>query len=141
VSLSCTMASPRSRTCCGSSRKISIVDFIERGLQRSRWQPYSVVGDVVKDSEARAVQFSLRLEDNFIESVAFRVSFCVTLIAYCELIAEWATGTTLQRAANIRLEDVATAFACVPPQKRDIAQLAKAAFSSAIRKAVEGELK
>lgn len=139
--VSCATDPLRGEACCGSFSRVSIIDYIERGLQRRRWEPHSIVGDVVKDSEGRAVQFSLQLEDDLIESVAFRVSFCVTLIAYCELIAEWATGTTLQRAARIRPADVAASLSCVPPQKRDLVQLAKEGFSSVIRKAFEGEPK
>jgi NifU-like protein involved in Fe-S cluster formation len=83
-------------------------------------------------------QFSVQLDDGVIESVSFKASFCVTLIAYCELLAEWATGATLRRASGIRPADLAVALTCVPPDKRDCAMLAKAALSSAIQTTLEG---
>jgi len=129
---------PGSGSCCGSSHGVSILDYIERGLVRNRSEPLPVIGDVLRDSHGRMAQFSVQLDDGVIESVSFKASFCVTLIAYCELLAEWATGATLRRAAGIRPADLAVALTCVPPDKRDCAMLAKAALSSAIQTTLEG---
>ncbi len=132
---------PSGGPCCGSSRRVSILDYIERGMRMNRSEPLAVVGKKVSAPDGVMAQFSLRLDDDVIESASFKVSFCTTLIAYCAVLSEWATGATLQRAARIPPADLAAALVGVPPQKRDRAVIAKAALLSAIQKALEGDSK
>jgi NifU-like protein involved in Fe-S cluster formation len=91
------------------------------------------VGTWIRDQESRIVRFSVQIRDGVIDEVRFNASFCVSLIAYCEVLAEWATGTVSEHAARIRPADLTAALACVPPYKRHLAGLATEALSSAIQ--------
>jgi NifU-like protein involved in Fe-S cluster formation len=59
-----------------------------------------VVGAAREDHEGRFARFSLRVENEVITDVRFQASSCVTLIAYCEVAAEWVTGQTLPAAVR-----------------------------------------
>ena len=128
--------------CCASSPRISILDYIDRGLMRNRREPLPIIGDVQRDRSGRAAQFSLQVENDVIHALSFKVSTCVTLVAYCELLAEWVTGLTLREAATrARPAELAVAFPGVPALKRDRALLATAALQASILKALERESK
>lgn len=124
-------------TCCTSSH-LSLIDYLERGLRRRREPAYSVVGEVRRDHEGRTAQFSVQLNDTVIQSVSFKTSSCATLIAYCEVLAQWATGLTLQAAVRVRPPQLLAALPSVPAYKRYCAILATAAFLSVVQTAVQG---
>lgn len=124
--------------CCGSAR-MSVIDYLERGLRRKLQNALPIVGEVRRDPDGRQVQFSLRLDGRAIQCVSFKSSSCVTLIAYCEVIAEWATGLTIEAAMRLRPKQVTAALPYVPPYKRELALPATAALLSAVQEAAEGE--
>lgn len=124
--------------CCGGSPN-SIIDYIERGFHRRREPPCPIVGEVRRDHEGRTAQFSLRLDGSLIQSVTFRVSSCVTLMVYCEFLAEWVTGLTTEAAGRFRPAQLMAALPLVPPYKRIRAVLATAALLSAIQESNPGE--
>lgn len=117
-----------------------MTDYIERGLRRRLAPPLPIAGDSRQDDDGRFVSFSVRVEDGVITDVAFDATVCVTLIAYCEVAAEWATGLTVPAAARrIRPLDLARALPHVPPEKRDRALLAsQALMATVVRSAREG---
>jgi NifU-like protein involved in Fe-S cluster formation len=96
-----------------------------------------VVGAVREDDEGRFARFSLRVDGDMIVDVRFQVSPCVTLVAYCELAADLATGQTLAGAASrVRPVDLSGALPHVPAAKRARALLASQALTAAIVTAV-----
>jgi NifU-like protein involved in Fe-S cluster formation len=92
-----------------------------------------VVGAVREDDEGRFARFSLRIDGDVITDVRFQVSPCVTLVAYCELAAEWVTGQTLPAVARrIRAADLAAELPLVPVAKRARALLASQALIASL---------
>jgi hypothetical protein len=74
--------------------------------------------------------------DGVIADVPFEATTCVTLVAYCEVAAEWATGLTVLAAAQrVRVRALVTALAPVPASKRQRAPLAALALSAALAEA------
>ncbi len=126
--------------CCGApSRPPAIIDYIGRGLARRRLPPLPVGGDARVDREGRRVRFTLGVAEGVITAVAFEVTSCVTLIAYCERLAEIVTGLPLDRAGEHTDASVLAAdLPQVPPYKRNLSQLAAAGLRSALRHAIKG---
>jgi NifU-like N terminal domain len=120
--------------CCGqSTRPPTLSDYIERGLRRRRAGPLPIVGEVRRDGDGRFAQFSVRMNDGVITDVAFDATTCVTLVAYCEVTAEWVTGHTVSAAAQrVRLHELARALPLVPEAKRDRALLAVQAVMATV---------
>ncbi len=116
----------RGSRCCGQSvRPPTLTDYIDRGLRRRRADRLPIVGDVRRDDAGRFARFSVRVTDGVITDVAFEATTCVTLVAYCELAAEWTAGLPVQAAAHrIRLQDLVAALPLVPAGKRHRARLA-----------------
>jgi NifU-like N terminal domain len=108
-------------------------DYIDRGLRRSRAPLLPVVGAARVDPEGRFARFSLRVENEVITDVRFQASPCVTLVAYCEVAAEWVTGQTLPAAARrVRPTDLSVELPLVPAAKRARALLASQALIATI---------
>jgi hypothetical protein len=112
--------------CCGgATRPLTLSDYIDRGLRRRRAARLPLVGDVRRDRDDRFVRFSVRITDGVIDAVAFEATMCVTLIAYCEVAAMWATGLTVAAAARrIRPDALVEALPAVPVGTRHRALLA-----------------
>jgi len=108
-------------------------DYIDRGLRRIRRPILPIVGAPCQDDEGRFARFSLRLEGEIITEVGFQSSPCVTLVAYCELAAQWVTGHTLPAAARrVGPFDLSLELPQVPAVKRDRALLASRALFATI---------
>jgi hypothetical protein len=119
--------------CCGSRRRLTMSDYIDRGLRRSRSPVLPVVGAACEDDDGRFARFSLQVEGDVISDVRFQASPCVTLVAYCEVAAEWVTGQTLPAAARrIRAADLSSELPLVPAAKRARALLASQALIASI---------
>jgi hypothetical protein len=123
-------SSPGPAVCCGGAgRPLTMTDYIDRGLRRRRVAPLPIVGPGCRDAEGRFARFSLRLADGVVADVAFEATTCITLVAYCELAAEWATGLRLEATiARLRDDALAAALPLVPPFRRDRAGLAALAW-------------
>jgi hypothetical protein len=136
----------RPPACCGggsnSGRPPSVSDCFDRGLRRRRRAPLPIEGQARADGNGLSAAFSIRLHDDdgagTIGDAGFRADTCVTLIAYCERLAELATGRTLDAAARLSPTDLVAALAGVPPLKQDRATLAVAAFRTALAAARGG---
>ncbi len=128
--------------CCGrSTRPPTLSDYIERGLRRRRTGPLPIVGDVRHDDDGRFAQFSVRMSDGVIADVAFDATTCVTLVAYCEVAAEWVTGLTVKAAAHrVRLHELAGALPLVPDEKRHRAVLAVQAVMATVTESARRQL-
>jgi hypothetical protein len=126
----------RSRCCGGSTRPPTLTDYIDRGLRRRRAAPLPIAGAVRRDDAGRFARFSLRVTDGVISDVAFEATTCVTLVAYCEVAAEWVTGLTLPAAARrLELRELLAELPLVPESKRPRALLAAHALLATV---VEG---
>jgi NifU-like protein involved in Fe-S cluster formation len=92
-----------------------------------------IAGAVRRDDAGRFARFSLRVTDGTITEVAFEATTCVTLVAYCEVAAEWATGLTIGAAAQrMRVPELVAALPLVPASKRQRALLAAQAALAAV---------
>lgn len=130
---------PEGCACCGTSARVTLSECIERGLKRNRREPLPVVGhERTNDDDLRA-QFSLRIEEGVIQDVSFKVTTCVALVAYSELIAECVTGVMLGEATGrIRPAALVEALPGVPSAKHNRALLATNAWLAAVLAATEG---
>lgn len=123
--------------CCGggnAGRPLSVSDCFDCGLRRRRRAPLPIEGHARSDGNGLSAAFSIRLCDggDTIGDVGFRADTCVTLIAYCERLAELATGRSLGAAARLSAPDLVAELAGVPPLKQDRATLTVAAFRAAL---------
>ncbi len=126
--------------CCGSAaRSLTIIDHIERGLARRRRPPLPVAGDPQQDAEGRYVRFSLAVADGAVTAAGFEATTCVTLVAYCERLAELVTGCPVAGGAEwMQSVNLAASLPQVPPHKRCLSELAVAGLESALRRASKG---
>ncbi len=83
-------------------------------------------------------RFSLELGSDHITAASFQCSLCITLVAYCELLAETVEGLTLGEAVRISASALAARMPGVPGMKRDRAELALRALLSSVQKATLG---
>lgn len=132
--------------CCGGNgnvgRPLSVSDCFDRGLRRRRRAPLPIEAHARSDGNGLSAAFSIRLRDGggTIGDVGFRADTCVTLIAYCERLAELATGRSLDTAARLSAPDLVAELAGVPPLKQDRATLAVAAFRAALAACGDGSM-
>ncbi|MGE0604430.1 MAG: iron-sulfur cluster assembly scaffold protein, partial [Xanthobacteraceae bacterium] len=118
--------------CCGVSRRRNVSDCFDRGLRRNRTEPFAIAGKKITDANGLEAQFSLRIEHGLIEAVRFRVTSCVALTAYAEVLAEEAEKLSLSSAIAIAPQTLIDDLEGVPLFRRDRANLAVAALRSAI---------
>jgi NifU-like protein involved in Fe-S cluster formation len=119
-------------SCCSSIPRQTVSELFERGFRRSRAASLSIEGATCTDAEGNTARFSLDLKDGRIAAVGFHASACATLIAYSELVAEFATGLSSDVLTGVTAEDLITALPGVHPLKRGRAVLALAAFRAAL---------
>lgn len=79
--------------------------------------------------------FSLKLEGDHIADVSFRSTTCITLVAYCECLAEMVEGLTL-RDAVVASSGLSNRLSGVPIMKQHRAALAGSAFLAAVQEAL-----
>jgi NifU-like protein involved in Fe-S cluster formation len=118
--------------CCGVSRRRTVSDCFDRGLRRNRLEPFALAGETLRDANGLEARFSLRIEDGLIAAVRFRVTSCVALVAYSELLAEEAEKLSLGSALAISPQTLIADLEGVPLFRRDRANLAVASLRSAI---------
>jgi hypothetical protein len=122
--------------CCGVARRRTVSDCFDRGLRRNRLEPFALVGETLTDQNGLSAQFSLELDDSTIAAVRFKVTSCVALVAYAEVLAEEAVKLSLQSAAAIDPKIPIDTLEGVPVFRRDRANLAVRALRSAIQTAM-----
>src|SRR6186997_1315915 len=116
------------QACCGVAPRRNVSDLFDRGRHRSRQPPLAVEGDEHRDPNGLSARFSLATEDGRLARIGFRATTCITLVAYCELIAELMSGADIPRAARLSPAELMSELPDVPALKRDRAPLAIAAF-------------
>lgn len=118
--------------CCGVARRRSVSDCFDRGLRRNRAEPFVLAGETLRDANGLEAQFSLKIENDLIEAARFKVTSCVALTAYAEVLAEEAEKLSLTSANAITPLTLIDLLEGVPLFRRDRANLAVAALRSAI---------
>jgi NifU-like protein involved in Fe-S cluster formation len=121
--------------CCGTARRRTVSDCFDRGLRRNRAEPFEISGKTLRDANGLEAQFSLKIENGLIEAVRFRVTSCVALTAYSEVLAEEAEKLSLASAMAIAPQTLIETLEGVPLFRRDRASLAVSALRSAISNA------
>lgn len=119
-------------------RQLSAFEYLMRGFRRNGGPSLTIVGRIAHDGSGHTAQFSVDVEDGIIRAVAFKVSMCATLIAYCEFVAEGITGATLSQAAALTPDQVIAPLKGIPPHKHDCARLATTALHAAVETALYG---
>lgn len=127
------------QACCGGTAKKTVSGLFDRGYRRNRAAPLAVEGRELIGVDGLAARFSLDLEQDRIRAVNFRVTTCITLIAYCELIVETVAGQGAREAATLTETDLLEALPDVPLLKRDRAALAIDAFRAALAAALPSQ--
>jgi NifU-like protein involved in Fe-S cluster formation len=123
--------------CTSADRRLTVVDYFRLGQQRGkRSGTLPHVGEEVCGPLGLSVHFELAVERDVVTRVSFHASTCVTLVAYCELLAQRATGALLRDVLCLRAEELASALPGVPAHKRDRAWLATWAMQQAVAAAV-----
>jgi hypothetical protein len=118
--------------CCGVAARRSVSDCFDRGLRRNRLPPLEIEGPALRDANGLEARFSLTIEYGRIANVRFRVTSCVALVAYAEVLAEEAVVLSPQSAAAIAPSALIALLDGVPAFRRDRAGLATAALRAAI---------
>ncbi len=121
--------------CCGVARRRTVSDCFDRGLKRNRAEPLGIAGKKLTDANGLEAAFSLKIESGLIDAVRFKVTSCVALTAYAEVLAEEAEKLSLSSAMAITPLVLIDLLEGVPVFRRDRANLAVAALRSAIQQA------
>lgn len=121
--------------CCGVSRRRTVSDCFDRGLRRNRAEPFGIAGKTLRDANGLEAQFSLDIENGVVKAVRFKVTSCVALTAYAEVLAEEAEKLSLASAIAITPLTLIDLLEGVPIFRRDRANLAVAALRSAVHQA------
>jgi hypothetical protein len=121
--------------CCTTPRRTTS-ELCERGLRQNRREPLALSGPRVSDDNGLVAQFSLQCRGGLITAIRFKASTCATLLAYCELVAELASGRGFGELATLTPQLLVAELPDVPTIKRDRAVLAVTAFRSALAHAM-----
>ena len=121
--------------CCGVSRRRTVSDCFDRGLRRNRAEPFAIVGETLRDANGLQAQFSLDIENGIVKAVRFKVTACVALTAYAEVLAEEVEKLSLISAIAITPQTLIDDLEGIPLFRRDRANLVVAALRSAISNA------
>ena len=116
---------------------MTVLDYFNLGLQRGKHASLPHVGDEIQGPAGLTVRYQLRVEHGVVQQVSFKASTCVTLVAYCEMLAQWATGIPVRDAICICAKELADSLVGVPTCKRDRAWLAVQAMRQAVGAAIE----
>jgi len=119
--------------CCRSNPPRTVSDLFDRGHRRSRATSLPPETPLRTDHNGLSAGFVMAIENGTITQVGFKASTCVTLLAYCELIAETIEGQHATAADALSLAALIADLTGVPALKRDRAALAVNSFRSALR--------
>lgn len=120
----------------GAGARWQVQTCVDRGLRTRREPPLPTVGAWLENAEGLRARFSLRRDGRGrLMAVRFQCSACVTLIAYCQALAEHETGRPLAPSPVLEADQLALKVAGVPPFRQDRAALAVAAWRAALLQA------
>jgi hypothetical protein len=99
-----------------------------------------VRGDLIRSDKRLLAQFLLDVEQGRIRAASYKCTTCVTLMAYCELLAEALEGASLGEVMKLTPMELIVAVPGVPPNRHDRARLAVKAVRSAAERAGQGHI-
>jgi hypothetical protein len=126
------MNTERIMPCCRSAPPRTVSDLFDRGHRRSRSTSLAPETPLRTDPNGLSAWFVIEIENGTITAIGFKASTCVTLIAYCELIAEIIEGQDVTAAAALSPALLVANLTGVPALKRDRAVLAVNSFQAAL---------
>jgi len=91
------------------------------------------VGSVGNPADGDTVTIYLKIEDNVIKDVKFKVKGCPAAIASASMTTELAKGKTIEEGLKITREDVARELGGLPAKKNECSNLGAAALHAAIK--------
>lgn len=112
-----------------------VQDCVERGLRTRRAELLPYLGAWLENAGGLRARFSLEVAAGHVARVHFECTPCVTLVAYCQALAEYETGRALAATPALDAEALAGRLEGVPPARQDRAALAVAAWRTAILQA------
>jgi hypothetical protein len=114
------------------TRRRSVDECFDLGLRRrgGPWLPVS--GPICAGGNGLELQFCLDVADGTVRRVSFKVTTCITLVAYAEALAERVTGISLRDAIRVTPSDLVKSLSGVPSSKQDRAVLAIRALQGVI---------
>lgn len=118
-----------------SQRGRSVYEYFHQALRHLREQTLPVQGELTEGNEGLLAQFLLDVRQDQISAVSYKCTTCVTLVAYCELLAEAVKDISLREVMLIKPIDLIAALPGVPSYRYDRAYLAVGALHSAVSKA------
>jgi NifU-like protein involved in Fe-S cluster formation len=116
----------------------SVFDYFSRALLRPAEDLNGSVGDTLHAPDGATAVFSVRVIDGSVESVNYRCTTCVTLIAVCEHLSESIRGLTASAALSVTSAALRTVQKEIPPERHDRVDLAVEAMHSAVRRVLQG---
>jgi hypothetical protein len=110
-----------------------VYHYFERSYRRQPQLDSSVLRFVADDEVQAAFVIRLASPDR-IETVQYRCTTCMTLMAMCEHIAEDLQGSTIAQARTLTAERILAQHPEIPPSRRSRAHLAAAAAQAALER-------
>ena len=115
-----------------------VYDYFTQALRRSRGPLIGTPGHVVFGADGVQALFAIDGAAGRIAAATYRCTTCVTLVAFCEHLAELVHGATLEQAASLRAADLLALHREVPDGRTDRASVAVAALHAALGRQQEG---
>lgn len=103
-------------------------------MRRERDQLPPIEGDLLNDDDRLFAQYYLDAVGGRINRIEYKCTTCVVLVAYCERLAEVASGISIKEALEIETPDLVDAFPDVPSYRHGRSVLAVRALRSALSK-------
>lgn len=115
-------------------------DYFQRAFRRGAQTRAGIPGTLIRRSDGNCAMFWLVAAAGTISAVEYRCTTCVTLLAFCEHLAELAIGMSVEQAVQYSPQQLLALHPDVPQYKADRATLASEAFRSAAHQIAQGEL-
>ena len=113
----------------------TVYDYFNQALRSPRDPDLPVQGELISGNDGLSAQFFAEVQGDRLTRVSYRCATCVTLVAYCELLAETLAGLSPAEVMLVKTSDLIDALPGVPSFRYDRAGLALGALQSAVGRA------
>ena len=117
---------------------MSTYDYFHRAFRRLQSRA-GTAGTLIQGADGNCAIFWLDAPQGIINSAHYRCTTCVTLLAFCEHLAELAVGMPVEQALQHNPDQLIALHPDVPQYRADRATLASEAFRSAVHQITQGE--